>query len=67
MHEAFEIQVLVARGRRIILILVRERSKRLLFHEDFRDGVATIRAKAKSGLLASYDRRHVMTAISMGI
>ena len=30
--------VLVARERRISLLLVRDRSRRLLFHEDFRDG-----------------------------
>ena len=48
--------VLVEIGRMIILLLIRERSRRLIFHEDFRDGVAPIRAKAISGLLSSYDR-----------
>ena len=56
MHGSSEIRVLVTRGRRVSLLLVRERSRRLLFHEDFRDRDATIRAKAISGLLASYDR-----------
>ena len=42
---------LVLRGRRINLILIREGSRRLLFHGDFKDGAATIRAKAESGLL----------------
>ena len=31
---------------------IRERSRRLLFHTDFRNGAATIKAKAESGLLA---------------
>ena len=46
------IWVLVLRGRRINLLLIREGGRRLLFHEDFKDGEAAIRAKAKSGLLA---------------
>ena len=37
MHGASEIQVLVTRERRVSLLLVRERSRRLLFHEDFKD------------------------------
>ena len=45
------IQVLVLRGRRINLLLALGRSRRLLFRMDFKDGVAAIRAKAKSGLL----------------
>ena len=56
MHEASEIWVLVARGRRISLLLVQERSTRLIFHEDFKDGVAAIRAKAELGLLARRGR-----------
>ena len=43
-------RVLVARGRRISLLLVRERSKRLLSHEDLKDEAAAIRAKARPGL-----------------
>ena len=43
----------MARGMRISLLLGRERSRRLLFHEDFRDEATTIRAKAILGLLAS--------------
>ena len=46
-------KVLVTRGWRVNLFLVWERSRRLLFYEDFRDRAATIRAKARSGLLAS--------------
>ena len=56
MHGAPEIQVLVARGRTTNLPLVRERSKRLLVHEDFRDGVAAIKAKARSGLPVNQGR-----------
>ena len=44
-----------ASTRRINILLVRERSRRLLFHKDFRDGVAAIRAKAISGLLTNQD------------
>ena len=40
-------QVLAARGRRTSLLLVREISRRLLSHRDFRDGAAAIRAKAR--------------------
>ena len=35
---------------------IRERSRRLLFHEDFKDGAVVIRAKAESGLLARRGR-----------
>ena len=41
-------RVLVARGRRVSLLLVRERSRGLLVHEGSR--AATIRAKDRSGL-----------------
>ena len=47
---------LVARGRRVSLLLIQERSRRLLVHEDFRDGAAAIRAKARLGLLVSEGR-----------
>ena len=51
-HGASGIWVLVLRGRRINLLLIRERIRRLLLYEDFKDGVAAIRAKAESRLLA---------------
>ena len=44
-------RVLVARGRRINLLLVRERGKGLLSYECLRDGAATIWAKARPGLV----------------
>ena len=53
MHGASEIQVLVTRGRRVSLLLIREISRRLLFHEDFKDKTTAIRAKARSRLLAN--------------
>ena len=56
MHGASEIRVLVIKGMRVRLLLVRERNRRLLFHEDFRDRVAVIKAKARLVLLTSYDR-----------
>ena len=37
----------VTRGRRVSLLLVQERSRRLLFHENFMDKAATIKAKAR--------------------
>ena len=37
-------------------LLIQEGSGRLLFHEDFKDGVAAIKAKAESGLLARRGR-----------
>ena len=36
-HRASGIWVLVLRGRTINLLLIRERSERLLFHKDFKD------------------------------
>ena len=50
--------VLVLRGRRINLLLIREGSGRLLFHEDFKDGAAAIKAKAESGLLMTCYHHH---------
>ena len=47
-------QVLVARGRRVSLLLVRERSRRLLVHVGSR--AAVIRAKDRSGLLVKLGR-----------
>ena len=49
MHGASEVRVLVARGRRINLLLVWERSKGLLFPEDHKDRVEAIRAKVRVG------------------
>ena len=49
-------RVVVARGRRINLLLVRERSRRLLCPEDLRDEAVAIRAKARLELLVSQDR-----------
>ena len=56
MHGVSEMRVLVARGRRVSLLLVRERGKRRLLLECFRDGVAVIRAKARPGLSVNQDR-----------
>ena len=55
-HGASGIWVLVLRGMRINLLLIREGSGRLLFHGDFKNGVAAIMAKAKLGLIARRDR-----------
>ena len=56
MPEAFEIRVLVISGRRVSLLRAQERSKGLLFHDDFQDSAAAFMAKARSRLLASQDR-----------
>ena len=53
MHGASEIRVLMTIGKRVSLLLVRERSKRLLVHKGFRDSAAAIKAKARLGLLTS--------------
>ena len=55
-HRASGLWVLVLRGRKINLLLIREESERLLFHGDFKDGVAAINAKAESGLLSRWGR-----------
>ena len=57
--------VLVARGRRVSLLLAPKRSQRLLVHKGFR--AATIRAKVRLGLLVRRDRRFVISAISLDI
>ena len=57
----------VGKGRRVGLLLVRERSRRLPVHEGFRDMVAAIKAKARPGLLASLSRSHVTIAIDLDI
>ena len=49
MHGASETRVLVTKGRKASLLLVRERRIRLLVHEGFKDRVAAIRAKARLG------------------
>ena len=54
-HRASEIWVLVLRGKRINLLLIRK-GGRLLFHKDFKDRAVAIRAKAESGLLSRPDR-----------
>ena len=56
MHEALEIRVLVARGRRVSLPLVWERGRRILLSKDFRNRAEVIRAKAKIGHLVRQDR-----------
>ena len=56
MQEALRMRVLVARGRRVSLLLVRERSKRLLLRKDFRNRAEVIKAKAKIGHLVRQDR-----------
>ena len=53
-HGASGIWVLVLRGRRISLFLIHEGIGRLLFHGNFKDGAATI--KAELGLLARRGR-----------
>ena len=60
-----------ARGRRVRLLLVWERSRRLPVHEGFKDKAAAIKAKARPGLLAgprllaSLSRSHVIITISL--
>ena len=58
-------RVLVARGKRVSLLLARERSQRLLVHEGFR--ATTIKAKVRLGLLVRRDMRFVISAISLDI
>ena len=55
MHETSRMRMLLKlRGERVdLLLLARERSRGLLFHEGFRDKAMAIKAKARSGLLAS--------------
>ena len=55
MHGISEMRVLVARGKRVSLLLVRERSQRLLVPKGFRDKAATIMAKARSRLSITQD------------
>ena len=53
-YEASKIWVLVARGRRVSLLLVRERSRRLLVHVGSK--ATAIRARDRSGLLVRLGR-----------
>ena len=46
-------RVLVVRGRRVSLLLFRERIRRLPVHEGFKDKAAAIRAKARLELPVS--------------
>ena len=55
-YGASGIWVIVLRGRRINFLIVQERSRRLLFHEDFRDRAEAIRAKARLGSRLSRPR-----------
>ena len=55
MHRVSEIRGPVTRGMRASLLLVRERNRRLLVHEGFRDKVTATRAKARLKLLVSQD------------
>ena len=52
-REASKTRMLVTKGRRANLLLVRERNKKLIVHKGFRDKAMAIRAKVRSGLLAS--------------
>ena len=56
MRRVSETQVLVARVRRVSLLLVQERNGRLPVHEGFKDRVVAIKAKAISRLLAIQGR-----------
>ena len=58
-------QVLVARGRRVSLLLVWEKIQRLLVREGFR--VVAIRAKVRLGLPIRRDKRFVIYVISLDI
>ena len=58
-------QVMVARGRRVSLLLVRERIQRLLVREGFK--AATIKAKVRPGLPVRRDIRFVISTISLDI
>ena len=55
-YEASKIWVLVLRGRKINLLLTRERNKRLLFCMDLKDRAKVIRTKAMMGHLVMQGR-----------
>ena len=50
MHGASGIRVPVRKGRRVTLLLARERSGGLLFHEGIQYRAKAIRAKARAGM-----------------
>ena len=56
MEDAQSMRVLVAKGRRVSLLLVRKRGRRFLLHKDFRNRAEVIKAKAKIGHLVRRDR-----------
>ena len=56
-------RVLVTRGRRVSLLLIRERSRGLLFHVGSK--AATIRARDRSGLPARLGRWCAIIASSL--
>ena len=58
-------RVLMARGRRVSLLQVREISQRLQVREGFR--VVAIRAKVKPGLSVKQDRQFVISTINLDI
>ena len=58
-------RVLVARGRRVGLLLVRERSRGLLVHEGSK--VADIRARDRLGLLVRLGRWYATIVNSLDI
>ena len=60
-------RVMVARGRRVSLLLVRERSQRLLVREGFKVAAAAIKAKVRLGLPVRRDIRFVISTISLDI
>ena len=65
-HGPSRILVLKIRGRRTNLFLLAwEISRGLLLHKGFKDKAMAIKAKAKSGLLASQSRGHVSIATSL--
>ena len=55
-YETSKIWVLVLRGRKIHLLLIRERSIRLLFRTDLKDRAEVIRTKARMGQLVRHGR-----------
>ena len=65
MEDALGMRVLVARGRRVSLLLVPERSRGLLGHVGFR--VAAIRARDRARLPVRQDNWYVSIASSLDI
>ena len=57
--------MLKIRGRRVnLLLLDRGRSRRILFHKDFKDKVATTKAKAKTDHLQVVDLSRLTISLS---